>query len=1292
MDKRGKFIAYLSRVLAFSKREETMDERRAGPIIKILCLFSTAALPMAILILLAAALGILPARVARADVYDVINTNASGVGSLRQAILDANERGGHDTITFSIIGTIVLTDTLPQITDDLTISGPGPDSLAISGGNAYRVLEIASSTAVTITGVTVENGIAAGEGDDADGGGIYNEGTVDISNATIYSNTASISGGGIYNAGGTVDISNATIYSNTATTYSGGGIYNASGTVNVSNSTFSGNTADEGGGGIYTFGGPLNITNSTFSGNTAREGGGGVCCDSDVLNISNSTFSDNMAVLEEGGGIYNDDGTVNITNTTIYSNTAFLKGGGIFNENGTTYIANTILAGNSAETSGGNCYNGAEGTITSQGYNVESANDCGLSATGDITNSTTITTTLGTLANNGGPTWTHALQEGSPAVDQIPHGDNGCGTTYTTDQRGYNRPYPPEGSCDIGAFEYQAMPPTPTPTPTGTPTATPTSTPTATDTPTPTPTPTTDPCDAANLINAINTANGEGADTIDLIGVCTYTLTVVDNDTDGPNGLPSITGTITINGHGATIERSSADDFRIFHVASGGGLTLTDITVTNGNADDYGGGIYNEGALNVSNSTLSGNGATYSGGGIYNKSTVAVTNSTLSGNTANYGSGIYNEGTVDISYSTLSGNTAGVEGGGILNIFNDSTVSISHSTLSDNTAGTKGGGVLNNSGTVDISSSSVYSNTATSGGGICSTGTVTITHSTLSSNTAFYGGGVYNESTLSISHSTLSDNGAEKYGGGIFNLGGTALFKNTIVANNTASSGPDCRGTLSSYGYNLVEDTSDCSIIDEDNPDTNITGQDPNLGNLGNNGGPTWTHALLLGSPAVDTGICTDIIGDPVTTDQRGYSRPYPPEGSCDIGAYEYEYETPPTSTPAPTATPTTTSTPTPTATSTSTPTPTMTPTNTSTPTPTPTNTPLVVTCDVNQLINDINTANGSGGADTINLAADCTYTLTDGPFSANGDNGLPSITSEITIHGNGATIERSSGGDTPDFRILHVASGASLTLSNLTIANGDAGSNYGGGIYSEGALNISHSTLFGNTGSYGGGIMNSSGTVDISNSTLSDNTATSGGGIYNESTLNISYSTVFSNTATSGGGIYNGGTVNIKNTIVADNTPDNCDGTMTSQGYNLESGTDCGFALSNANADLGPLQDNGGPTWTHALGDTSEAFDQIPYGQSGCGTNYTTGQRGYIRPYPPEGSCDIGAYEQCTLYGDVNCDCVVNIEDVMLVANRWRCQSEDPCYSEVYDFDQDGDIDVVDIMLVTADWGNACS
>ena len=131
-------------------------------------------------------------------------------------------------------------------------------------------------------------------------------------------------------------------------------------------------------------------------------------------------------------------------------------------------------------------------------------------------------------------------------------------------------------------------------------------------------------CNPADLILAINTANSTLADdTIELNGSCIYSLTAVDNSADGSNGLPSVVsattgGALIINGNGATIERSEAlgtAEFRIFHVANDGNLTLNDVTVSNGIAsgfsnvgtEDDGGGIFNWGALVIDNSTISGN-------------------------------------------------------------------------------------------------------------------------------------------------------------------------------------------------------------------------------------------------------------------------------------------------------------------------------------------------------------------------------------------------------------------------------------------------------------------------------------------------------------------------------------------------------------------------------------------------------------------------------------------------------------------------------------------------------------
>ena len=127
-----------------------------------------------------------------AATYSVTNTDASGAGSLRRAILDANGNPGPDTITFNVTGTIVLTDSLPAISDTLTIAGPDAAQLAVSGDDTYRVFSITNGVAVTIAGLTVQDGSAA------DGGGVWSAGALRLDGIYVISNTASNDGGGLF--------------------------------------------------------------------------------------------------------------------------------------------------------------------------------------------------------------------------------------------------------------------------------------------------------------------------------------------------------------------------------------------------------------------------------------------------------------------------------------------------------------------------------------------------------------------------------------------------------------------------------------------------------------------------------------------------------------------------------------------------------------------------------------------------------------------------------------------------------------------------------------------------------------------------------------------------------------------------------------------------------------------------------------------------------------------------------------------------------------------------------------
>jgi hypothetical protein len=234
----------------------------------------------------------------------------------------------------------------------------------------------------------------------------------------------------------------------------GGGIHNQ-GTLTLNHSTVSGNHAAYGGG-IFNYYSVLTLNNSTLSGNSAVVHGGGIYNQFGTLTLNHSTLSGNSAALG-GGGIYNEKGTLTLNHSTLTANIADSDsngsgdGGGVYNWDGTLIFKNSLVAGNDDRSTPGNDDCSGSG-ITSQGHNlVGSGTGCNLAGSGD---QTTSDPKLGALADNGGPTWTHALLAGSPAIDAIPNGVNGCGDTYTQDQRGVPRPI--GGACDVGAYEAGA--------------------------------------------------------------------------------------------------------------------------------------------------------------------------------------------------------------------------------------------------------------------------------------------------------------------------------------------------------------------------------------------------------------------------------------------------------------------------------------------------------------------------------------------------------------------------------------------------------------------------------------------------------------------------------------------------------------------------------------------------------------------------------------------------------------------------------------------------------------------
>jgi hypothetical protein len=317
-------------------------------------------------------------------------------------------------------------------------------------GTGWEVVRLNKN--VTLSGgwdgtFTTQSGTSTIDGEDARQGIVVNSGVTAIVECfTIRNGVTGSNGGDIHNSG-TLTLNSITVQNGFAAR--GGGIYNDGGTLTLNNSAVSGNTIGLYGGGIYASGGTLTLNSSAVTGNTAGAGGGIFNNAGSILALNNSTVSGNTA--SAGGGFYIHSGTVILNSSTVASNTAISSaiGGGIRQRGGTVTLQSTIVAGNTATSSGPDC----SGTISSAGYNlIGDTSGCTFTpTTGDLTN---IDAKLGPLQDNGGPTETHALLPGSPAIDHIPPGN--C--TVPTDQRGVARPQPAGGNCDIGAYELEQEP------------------------------------------------------------------------------------------------------------------------------------------------------------------------------------------------------------------------------------------------------------------------------------------------------------------------------------------------------------------------------------------------------------------------------------------------------------------------------------------------------------------------------------------------------------------------------------------------------------------------------------------------------------------------------------------------------------------------------------------------------------------------------------------------------------------------------------------------------------------
>ncbi len=635
-------------------------------------------------------------------------------------------------------------------------------------------------------------------------------------------------GSGMFNNGGSPAVRNCIF------TFNEIGIYNENAEPNLTNCTF-GNNA----GGMFNLSSSPDISGCAFNNNNLF---GGMFNDESSPAVTGCSFTDNAALA--GGGIHNNNNSSPVVSNCEFIGNAAVTydgddghGGGIFNTGGAPRVSNCVFTDNTAEYSGGGIFNtDAEPSVT----------DC------VFTNNTASYSGGGMFSENSNLTLKDSQFESNIAHAGAPEGSGGGGGMYNS-----------EGSAEIIQCKF--------------------------------------------IKNSVSSSDSDvvavGGGMYNLSGNITLTrCEFTENTVISENGLASGGGIFNSNGVNPSISetnfiRNTAQNGGgIFNLSSSMSVTKCLFIENSVQQNEYneesgtGGGIFiSSGSPHITFCFFGGNTSAARGGGMFNlDSSPVITGCTFTENSAEaYGGGIANDNSSP-SFTDCAFNNNHVSGehayGGGMSNEGSSTPTVANSTFDTNkavgTVGAGGGGMAN----ADNESNPTVIN-------------CTFSHNAAEGCSNSNGGGIIG-SFAAIMNCTLTGNTAVRAGGGIATTDTDGIIKNTIIAGNTGGDSPDIYSTaINSGGHNLIGNVGNQNFHtntegdrygDPYNTTTPNTGAfesataiDPKLGELADNGGYTRTHALLVGSPAIDAGDNADAPD----TDQRGITRIV--NGIIDIGAVE---------------------------------------------------------------------------------------------------------------------------------------------------------------------------------------------------------------------------------------------------------------------------------------------------------------------------------------------------------------------------------------------------------------------